>query len=356
MSAKFGFAGKEDGKGVLEIMESDIAKGDIQLLYTRRPDAYASLMEESSKTVVGIFKDDEKIVGTVTGIPRTMWINGGKKTVCYVTGMKCLGSYPGLINWIEAFQKMYDPLDSDIYYCSIVKENTDVIKMLKKVRKKLPFSVGMDFYRTYIISPTAKVKNPCPELSFSRATEDDEAAILDFLKKYGQCKNFFPDIPSFEEENVPDLKDFYLLKDGEAIRAVGALWDRSHSKQYVVKKYANKVKLLRIMNPVISKIGYITLPKEDTEVKFTFLSFFLAEDENADYYRSFLHHIRSEVKKKYAMFVLGTNEHNAKRAVLDEVRSIKFDTELCEVVMSNFRGAERINMDYHNLEVECALL
>ena len=356
MSAKFGFGVKEDGKGILHIMESNVAKGDIRLLYTRRPDAYASLMEESSKTVIGIFKDDDQIVGTVTGIPRTMWINGVKKTVCYVTGMKRLGSYPGKINWIEAFQKMYDPLDSDIYYCSIVKENTDVMKMLKKVRKKLPFSVGMDFYRTYIISPTAPAKNPCPELSFIRAGSDDEAAILAFLKKYGQCKNFFPDISSFEEENVPNLEDFYLLKEGEEIKAVGALWDRSHSKQYVVKQYSGRIKLLRILNPVISKIGYIKLPKEDTEVKFAFLSFFLAEDEKADYYRSFLYHVRKEIKKKYEMYVVGTNKHNAKRGVLDEVRSIKFDTELCEVVMTNFRGAERVDMDYHNLEVECALL
>ena len=356
MSAKFGFGTKEDGAGILEIMESDVAKGDIQLLYTRRPDPYDSFLQESSRTVIGVFKNEGKIVGTVAGLPRTMYINGEEKTVCYVTNMKRLESYEGLINWIEAFQKMYDPLNSDMYFCSIVKENTDVMKMLKKVRKKLPFSVGMDGYRTYIISPHAAVKNSCPKLVFRRAGAEDEKAVLEFINKWGRGKNFFPLFDSFEAENVPAVTDFYLLTEGDEIKALGALWDKSGSKQYVVKKYSKKISILRALNPLFSLLGYIKMPKEETEVKFTFLSFFLAEEDKREYYQSFLHHIRPEVKKKYDMFVLGTNEHNPKREVLDKVRALKFDTEINEVLMTNFRGAQRIEFDYHNLEVECALL
>ena len=356
MSNVFSFAKSEDGAGILRIMESDIARGEIRLLYTRRPNPYDSFMKESDKSVVGIFKRDGEIVGTIAGIPRNSYVAGGEHNTCYVTNMKRLHDLKSRINWIEAFDKMYDPLDSSVYFCSVVKENTDVLKMLKKERPKLPYAVDMDGYRTYIISPTAPVRNTCADLKFRRATEADSTDILAFLKTWGGAKSLFPVIDSLGGERVPEAKDFYILHRDGNIKALGALWDRSDTKQYVVEEYSGKVALLRAFNPIISRLGYVRIPPEGTEIKFAFLSFFLAEEYKCDYYRTFLHHIRNEVSGSYDMFVLGTNDHNEKREVLDEVRSLKFDTQLCEVVMENFRGAKRLNFDYTNIEVECALL
>jgi hypothetical protein len=352
----FDLASREDGPGILKVMESDVAKGEIRLLYTRRPNPYDSFKEESKGAVIGVFKKDGEIVGTVVGVPRDMYLEGKSYRACYVTNMKRLESHNGNLNWILAFNEMYDPLASDMYFCSVVKENTGVLKMLRKVRKNLPYTLDIDGYRTYIISPTAPIKNPCPELSFRRAGEEDSGKLLEFIGSLGRKKSLFPLFESFNDENVPKVTDFYMLMEGDEIRAAGALWDKSSSKQYVVKDYSGKVAALRAFNPLISLLGYIRIPPEETEVRFTFLSFFLAEGDEADYYRSFLHHIRGEVRKSYDMFVLGTNEHNPKRPVLDSVRALKFDTQLCEIVMSNFRGAERISFDHKNIEVECALL
>ena len=356
MSNIFSFAKSEDGAGILRIMESDIARGEIRLLYTRRPNPYDSFMKESDKSVVGIFKRDGEIVGTIAGIPRNSYVAGGEHNACYVTNMKRLHDLKSRINWIEAFDKMYDPLDSSVYFCSVVKENTDVLKMLKKERPRLPYAVDMDGYRTYIVSPTAPVRNTCADLGFRRATEADGADILAFLKTWGGAKSLFPVIDSLYGENVPKITDFYILHRNGNIKALGALWDRSDTKQYVVEEYSGKVAFLRAFNPLISRIGYVRIPTEGTEIKFAFLSFFLAEEYKYDYYKTFLHHIRAEVAKSYDMFVLGTNDHNEKREVLDEIRSLKFDTQLCEVVMENFRGAKKVDFDYTNIEVECALL
>ena len=356
MSNVFSFATREDGAGILKIMESDIAKGEIKLFYTRRPNPYDSFMEESDKSIVGIFKRDGEIVGTIAGVPRNAYVAGNKYNVCYATNMKRLHDLKSRINWIEAFNKMYDPLDCSVYFCSVVKENTDVLKMLKKERPKLPFAVEMDGYRTYIISPTAPVRNTCADLKFRRATEADEADVLAFLKIWGGQKSLFPVIESLNGKNIPKITDFYILHRDGNIKALGALWDRSKSKQYVVEEYSGKVAFLRSFNPIISRLGYVKIPPEGTQIKFTFLSFLLAEEYKCDYYRTFLYHIMGEVKKTHDMLVLGTNDHNEKREVLDEMRSLKFDTRLCEVVMENFRGAERVKFDYTNIEVECALL
>ena len=42
MSESTYLASPEDGKEILRILESSGAKGSIELIYTRRPDAYAS--------------------------------------------------------------------------------------------------------------------------------------------------------------------------------------------------------------------------------------------------------------------------------------------------------------------------
>ncbi len=349
-------ARENDGEGILKIMEEDAVKGDIKLLYTRRPNPYTSLMKESSRSVIGVFKKAEEVVGTIACIPRKMYINSEIRTVSYVTNMKRSHGYDGLINWIEAFNKMYDPVDSEVFFCSVVIENTDVIKMLTKRRKKLPFSVKIDGYRTYIISPTAHIKDPCPGLCFKRAEEKDAEEILKFLKENGNGKNFFPVFESFDEDNLPDVTDFFILYDKNGIKAVGALWDRSDCKQYIVESYSRKIAFLRRFNFLLSLLGYIKIPKAGNRADFAFLSFFLAEGERADLYRTFLYHIRKEMAGKYDMFVLGTSKHNKKRAVLDSIRAITFDTQLCEVRMSDFRNVSDIEFDHEQLEVECALL
>jgi len=356
MSSRFRLASREDGAGILKIMESDVAKGDLQLLYTRRPNPFDSFKKESPKSVVGIYEDAGDIVGTIAGIPREMYIGGERRNVCYVTNMKRAADRGGFLKWKDAFDAMYDPLDSQVYYCSVVKENAGVLKMLKKKRKGMPYAVELDGYRTYIISPTAPVRRPDSKLTFRRATEEDSEAVLQFLKTWGIRRNLFPAFDSLDGTKVPTITDFYLLFDGDELVAVGALWDRSDSKQYVLKKCSGKMAFVRFLNPVISLLGYIRLPKEGQQAAFTFLSFFFAKEDREDYYRTFLYYIRREVKKTHAMFVLGTNDRNPKRAVLDKIRAISFDTTLCEIVMSEFRGAEKVEFDPTALEAECAYL
>ncbi|MCR4658425.1 MAG: hypothetical protein K5770_19680 [Lachnospiraceae bacterium] len=356
MSAYFQFATESDGDGILKIMEGDAVKGDINLLYTRRPDPVASFFMESGRSVIGVFKNGKEAVGTIACIPREMYINSEAHRVCYVTNMKRAHDYEGLINWIEAFEKMYDPVDSEVFFCSVVKENTDVIKMLTKKRRKLPVAVIMEPYRTYMINPSARIKNPCPKLFFRRAGGGDEREILDFLKTHGSGKNFFPVIDMLDGERNPAVSDFYMLSDGERTVAVGALWDRSLCKQYIVKSYSRKIAVLRCLNGLLSFLGYIRIPKAGSSASFAFLSFFMAENDNTDYYRTFLYHIRKEAAERYDMFVLGTTEYNKKREVLDKVRAITFDTLLCEVKMSDFKNAREIEFSCSGLEVECALL
>jgi hypothetical protein len=356
MSTGFRLATREDGEGILSIMESDVAKGDIGLLYTRRPNPMDSFLSESGDAVTGVFQNDGKTVGTISCLPRDMTVGGSIRRICYVTNMKRAPWWDGYLNWKEAFKKMYGPVASEVFFCSVVKENETVLRMLKKQRKGMPYAVTMDGYRTYLMSPTVSVGNECPGLRFRQAAEADREALSRFLHTWGGRRNLFPASENYDGRQMPRITDFYLLTDGGEIVSAGALWDRRDCKQYVVSDLSRKMTCFRLMNPVLSLLGYIRIPKKGSTASFTFLSFFLARDDREEYYRTFLNRIRKEVKKTHDILVLGTNFHNPKKEILDRIRVVTFDTELCEIVMSEFAGRERIPYDGTDLEIDCALL
>ena len=53
-------ASAADGKEILRILESSAAQGGIELIYTRRPDAYESYKKESGEARVFVSKDGER--------------------------------------------------------------------------------------------------------------------------------------------------------------------------------------------------------------------------------------------------------------------------------------------------------
>ena len=56
------------------------------------------------------------------------------------------------------------------------------------------------------------------------------------------------------------------------------------------------------------------------------------------------------------MLVIGTDEGNPKRHILDGLKAVSFKTQINEVMLTGISGKERTEHEWSNLEVECALL
>ncbi len=349
-------AAKEDGEEILKIMEEDAAPGDISLLYTRRDNPYTSFLMENKDAQVGVIKKNGRVVATIAAIPRNMYIGGVSKRVCYVTNMKRLKSCDAAINWYKMFEDMCRKVDCDVYYCSLIEDNTDVRRMLAKKRRFMPYTTPICTYKTYIISTKARLGADCAGYEFTRAGKADEADLLDFIKRCGRDRNFFPVFERLSDVGDIKAEDFYVLKRSGVITAAGAVWDRRNVKQYVLNRCRGIYALLRFINPVISALGYIKLPKDDTVVDLAFLSFLLSEDGDEEKYRIFISLLLREMSDKYPMLVIGTDINNPKYRVLEKIRSISFKTEINEVIMTGIDGKVPPSFDIGNVEVECALL
>ena len=330
MSESKYLASANDGKEILRILESSAAKGNVELIYTRRPDAYESYMKEAGQARVFISRDGEHAVGTCAEVIREVYIGGRVCRAAYVCGLKKDAEYDGGIGFGARFIRDLQCDDIDFYFCSVVAENTDARRMFEKSRRLLEMrqTVG---YKTYILSPKIKVKAKKHSFTFRRATQDDKEILIDFLNTEGKKKDMFPVIKSFDEFYNLGIEDFYLLLDGERIVATAALWNQTEYKQYVVKRYGRIMKIARIFNPLLSAFRYIKLPKENQSLDFPMLAFFLCKDDNTENYMIFLNEIKRKISKKYGMFVLGLSDGHFARPFADRLPSINFETMLYEI-------------------------
>jgi len=356
MSQKVYLAEEKDGEKILEILENSPAKGNIELLYTRRPNAYQSYKKEDKDSTVLVIKENEEIIATAAGIPRDVYIGGVPKKISYLCGLKKDKDYQGNVNWGKIFIKSLVKPDIDAYFCSIVTENKEAQKLFEKKRKRTLNMEYLQGYTTYILTPYFKFKIDNPEkYSFNQANKKDEKEILEFLNKEGRKKDFFPIFKSLDQFSNLSINDFYILRKDNEIVSVAALWKQFGYRQYVVKKYNGIMKFAKIFNPVLKGLGYIKLPKENETIKFPMLSFFISKDDNEEYYKVFLNNINPVIKEKYGMFVIGTIQSSYMNNIYKNLRNIHFDTRIYSINFIIGNGKEE-KIDKDKLWLECALL
>ena len=353
---EFSYATHTDSAGLLDIMESDITPGGLQLLYTRRDDPYASYLAESPEAKVGIVRSDGKITATLAAIPRRMYVGGTDARVCYVTNMKRLNGCTAYVNWHKMFKEMCEAVNCEYYFCSLLAGNRDVQSMLHKKRKHMPYAIPLCGYKTYIISPKTKITISTAKYEHVKGRPEDEPAIVSFLNSNGRQRDLFPVFDKLSDIGDIKAENFCLLKRDGRIAAAGALWDRGKVKQYIVKGCHGIYALLRMMNPLLPYLGYIQIPKDDEPAPVAFVSFVLAENDDEELYRHLLGYICAEARDRYSMLVIGTDDSNPKRHILDGLRAVSFETQINEVIMSGLSGKEHNGHSWNNMEIECALL
>ena len=116
MSESKYLASANDGKEILRILESSAAKGSIELIYTRRPDAYESYMKEPGEARVYISKNNGQAIGTCAEIIREVYIDQKPAKAAYICGLKKDAEFGGGIGFgVETILSLQRE-DVDIYY------------------------------------------------------------------------------------------------------------------------------------------------------------------------------------------------------------------------------------------------
>ena len=349
-------ASPEDGQEILRVLESSAAEGNIELVYTRRPDAYASYMREWGDTRVFVSKDGEngRVIGTCAEIIRDVYISGRPARAAYLCGLKKDADYPGTVGFGPRLIKSLVREDVDFYYCSVVTDNEAAQTMFAKDGRLMQMQPLTPF-TTHILSSRVRVRAPRNGYTFRRAREEDREALAAFFHDEGSRHDLFPALPSPDAPDGLSLAEWFLLFDKDRIAACCALWNQTGYRQYVVSRYRGIMKEARVLNTLLPLFGYIRLPRENVPLDFPMLSFLLARDDDCTLYRALLHEIVPIIRKQYGMYVIGLPDSHPASPMIKKLPAVRFGTVLYAVRFP-WSNQEYRTPDAGRLHPECGML
>ncbi len=337
----FDFATPEDGREMLEILEEAAFRGQISLLYTRRPDAFHSFQAEGERVEIVVCRDAErgKIVGFGACAARRVFLNGQPETLGYLFGLRVrreyAKKYPLLHRGYAFLRDSSRQASPRLYLTTILEENRAAQTLLEKPRDFMPTYTPYGAYRVYAFACSDKLlfRRKCGELR--QARPDDADALTEFLSEQGRRFQSFPVVaPEMFRARIPGwpaLEDFYLLKSAQGdMLACGAFWDQTAYKQYIAQGYGGAFRLLAPLSRCLPLFGIPALPKAGETLRFFTLSFWAVKNDDPAVFQAFLDGIPS-VAARYPFYLVGAHETHPLRPVLQRRPHIGYQSRVYAV-------------------------
>ena len=344
-------ATEEDGIEMLELIESMPSKGKLELLYTRRPNAYTSYMYEKKDADVYLVRDEEnKIAFQASSVVHNYYFENKVIPIGYIGGLRKNPNFKGNLHWTNLLYKLdKEVLKYHDFYCSILNDNNHAKKVLTKKRENWPnFDIVCEYTTNIFNSNAVNDKKWDNDYKLEKINKSNIKKVYEFINREGSKYNFFPQIKDLKDFPDINIDECYILTNNNEIVAFTTQWNQTNFKQYIVKKYHFPLNILSSLNFITNKLGYISFPKEDGTFEFNHLSFLLVKDNDIEIYKSFIYKICQKEKNK--SFVIGINDNDIQREIYDKIKKISFKSTIYYIYFGK-------NKKLHNKPyIECALL
>ena len=338
-----------DGEEICEVLETGEFKGNIGLVYSKRPNAVLSVMKDGydSQIAVARNKYNNKISGMGICTLNKFIVNGQIETIAYLSGFRILNGVRGnIIHVYKMFEDYCHENNVKYTYTTILEDNKHALKMFSKKRKNLPDYIKISDYTVNIFMKNIKYKsnNTC-----IKAEEKDYEALKNFIQKEARNKLFFPYIDLEKGFFNLTRKDFYILKNKEGeILACGILWNQTNYKQLTVKHYSLKYKIISLFSQIFLKpLKYPVLPKINSYVNYSTLSFVLVKNNNSEYLNDFIKQISQFVKEDLFVYA-------SVKELTEKISPLQYKSNVYIVDWN--KNFDKNKFDFQNLYIECGLL
>jgi hypothetical protein len=350
VSLLFRPATRRDNSGILALLEEKPAKGAVRICYTRRPDAYASLLREAPDARIFVWDSEGQVVGVVASFSREFFVAGQIRRSTYIGGLKKSAGLAEHLDLASAFPLVADT-GADFVFCSVLEANSGVIAWVHGKRRVPANVASLGLFSTFLIKSGARVALPSG-WEFRRAQEGDSEALGSFYMKLAPGLGMFPAGIPWEQELSFSVSNFYLVSDDSGcIVAAGALWDQTDYRQYVVTDYAWPLQVARVFNPIFTLIGYPKLPTPGVVVAYPMACFMVAELGAEEYLVSGL--LQAAHEDGYAQMACGLAHSSAFHPALSRRKNISFGSEILQVLPE---GADELASIPSISGLQCAYL
>lgn len=341
-------ASPSDAEEILKIYENGDFKGNISVLYTRRPDPIKSLRQEGERVVIPILKDqtNNKICGIGCCVIRKAYLNGEIKNTGYLTGLKVLPEYQKrLLPIKDVYNFLYEQTkrEVDLYYTTILQENTAVQKMLEKRRKNMPEYLYQGDYTVYCFRTGRKV---LPSNNYL-VQKGEHEGLLQFFQEQAKKYQFSPEITAMYQNFKQDI---FSLCDLEGnILAACLVWNQQDYKQYIITEYKGIHKLLQRLP--LKFCGYPPLPPKNTPANYACVAMLYFSEYDPKLTRYFIEKV-AEYVIEYDFLMLGLSANHPLETIFTQIKHLKYQSRLYLVSWDN----QLYNLDERPVNLEVGLL
>ena len=359
----------QDRDEILRILEEASFKGNIALIYTRRPDAYRSFKQEGEEVHIIVARDTRcgKIAGFGACAIRTLFVNGIPARTGYLFGLRVARAYlkkfPILHRGYAYLRTLHQAKNITYYITTILEENLYVQKLLEKRRRFMPTYQPFGRYEIFALSTRRTGKSTSSLLascSFRRATMADLPSLTAFLHEQGRQSQFFPVMTETVlcSGALPGLKveDFWVIQHaGGEFLATGALWDQRSYKQYVLQGYGGYFKFLYPFAKLLPLFGFPALPAPGSTLAFCTLSFWAVKDQNPEIFSLFLEQAR-RAARSFPFLIVGVHESHPLRSTLQKRPHISYKSKMYLVFWQEQQESVKSLRQENAPYLECSML
>ncbi|MCP4697182.1 MAG: hypothetical protein GY862_10075 [Gammaproteobacteria bacterium] len=276
-------AGLSDDAALKAVLQNNTMDSWINLTTEHEP-SYFDSAELFGVTTSIIARTETSVVGMCSWSAAAVHLNGRETEAAYLGELRVMPKYRNRLSIIRNGFRSVQVLSGGgritCWFTSIAKENIVARRLLESGLKGMPLYQQRGEMTTMALSSRAGKRQGL----LQQAQAENIPALAEFYNNRSRQYQYSPVLTetwlrNLSGRNGLKLSDFWLLKDGNAIRACLALWDQRGFKQTVVRGYRFPLTVLRGPYNLLAWLsGRVMLPAAGERINYIFISF-LAMDE-----------------------------------------------------------------------------
>lgn len=313
---------EKDNPAISEIFESGSFPGGIEVKFLRSPNPLQSFQKDGDLAKVIVMEDMEshRVFAVGGCVIRNEFVNGGILRVGYLTGLKIHSDYQKKVLCISNayiyLRELTAPY-TDIYYTTILSENTSARRLLEKKRRSMPNYRYQGDYTTYCIKAGER-----SEVALVKLSKEE---LTDYYEQLNRKQNFAPVSPF---EYGVDVQDYFALKKSGQVVACCGMMDQQVYKQYKIISYSRVYRFLSKLPT--SLLGYPPFPKVGKDINYGSIFLFSVKENDIKLGKEFLKAVAS-YSVQFDILLLGFHQSNPLQEIFQNYKHIKYSSRVYTV-------------------------
>ena len=338
----FEIAKDSDDPSLQTLIRNHPMVGDIEIAFQRDPSYFDALKVQGkfNQVIVGRERVSNKIVVCGTRSIKPLYINGQVCYVGYLSNLRMEKNYRGnilLAHGYRFFQRLHQDAKTPIYIMTIVETNEYARRILTSARAGIPKSYDKGCYCSFaLIISKRKKENKEEGVKIVRGSIELIDKIIKCLHRNGPNKQFYPYYKKEEFHSSNGLlkgfhiSDFYVaIKNGKIVGTI-AKWDQRSFKQVIIVSYKGKIKIVKPLFNLYSKIvNSPPLPSPGSQLNFFFIGLIAIDSNDPRIFSALLRRLYNDsVGQPYAYCLIGLHARDPLIRALNEYHTIKYNSRL----------------------------